>query len=321
MSGSAPNGPTSIFQQPWWCAAAAGTALEMAEVRWDGKLVASLPFIRRKRLGFTLLEMPPYTRTMSPILFLPESKPAKRMRNMHEAVRELMEALPQHDRYQSMLGPDEPTAFSLALSGCTLGQNFTFRMPAAWEIERHWEDLDQKTRNLIRSAGKELEVRREQSMDAQFELSDRERGKTERSDFSTLRRLADAACTRGQTMTLSAVAGTGRCLAAATLIWDERVLYFWQSVRDSAVLRSGANSLLVWEAMLLARSKGLVFDIDGYQSLPAARFVSRFGMEAKVRTSVVHLSKRGRMVQAAGRLLGRGSGFGVQPIGDPLGEL
>ena len=98
-------------------------------------------------------------------------------------------------------------------------------------------------------------------------------------------------------------------------------MYFWQSVRDSAAKRSGANSLLVWEAMLLARSKGLIFDVDGYQSLSAARFVSRFGMAAKVRTSVMHLSRRGRMVQAAGRLLGRGSGFGVQAIGGTVPEL
>ena len=49
----------SIFQQPWWVEAAAGTALQRAEVRWGGQVVASLPFIRVKRVGFTLLEMPP----------------------------------------------------------------------------------------------------------------------------------------------------------------------------------------------------------------------------------------------------------------------
>ena len=310
----------SIFQQPWWVEAAAGPALERAEVRWSGQVVASLPFIRVKRFGFTLLEMPPYTRTLGPILALPESKPARRLRNMHDAIRELIEGLPPHDRYQAMLGPNDPTAFSLALSGCSLGQNFTFRMPAAWDADRHWSEMDQKTRNLIRTAGKELEVQRTGGFEAVLELSEQERGPKDRSDFSTLRRLAEAAAARGQIATLTAHHRGGKIAAAAAVIWDRQVLYFWQSIRDSSVQRSGANSLLVWEAMLLALKKGLLFDVDGYHSLPAARFVSRFGMEPAVRTSVLHLSKRGRMVQAAGRLIGRGGGFGVQPIADPLAE-
>ena len=239
---------------------------------------------------------------------------------MHDAIRELIEALPPHDRYQAMLGPSDPTAFSLALSGCSLGQNFTFRMPAVWDADRHWSEMDQKTRNLIRTAGKELEVRRTGGFEAVLELSEQERGPKDRSDFSTLRRLAEAAAARGQIATLTAHHHGGQVAAAAAVIWDRQVLYFWQSIRDSSVPRSGANSLLVWEAMLLALDKGLIFDVDGYHSLPAARFVSRFGMEPAVRTSVLHLSKRGRMVQAAGRLIGRGGGFGVQPIADTLAE-
>ncbi len=310
----------SIFQEAWWVEAAAGAALERAEVRWGGQVVASLPFIRVRTMGFTLLEMPPYTRTLGPILALPESKPARRLRNMHDAIRDLIAAMPKHDRYQAMLGPEDPTAFSLALSGCSLGQNFTFRMPAGRDVDQHWSEMDQKTRNLIRTAGKVLEVRRNAPFEAVLELSGRERGSKDRSDLSTLRRLAEAAHRRGQIETLTAHQQNGTVAAAAAVIWDKRVMYFWQSIRDSSIPRSGANSLLVWEAMLLAQRQGLIFDIDGYHSLPAARFVSRFGMQPATRTSVLHLSRRGRTIQAAGRLFGRGGGFGVQPIAETLPE-
>ncbi len=319
-AGTESDCQSSIFQEAWWIEAAAGAALERAEVRWGGQVVASLPFIRERRFGFVLLEMPPYTRTLGPILQLPASKPARRLRNMHDAIRDLIAALPKHDRYQAMLGPDNEAAFSLALAGCSLGQNFTFRMPARWDVDRHWTEMDQKTRNLIRTAGKELEIRRDRGFEEVLELSERERGPKDRSDFSTLRRLAEAASVRGQIATLTAHGKGGGAAAAAAVIWDEQVMYFWQSIRDSSVPRSGANSLLVWEAMQMAREKGLIFDIDGYHSLPAARFVSRFGMQPKVRTSVMHLSRRGRMVQAMGRLLGRGGGFGVQPLVDTLPE-
>ena len=233
---------------------------------------------------------------------------------MHDAIAQLIAALPPHDRYQATLGPEDPSAFSLALSGCSLGQNFTFRMPAVWNDDQHWMLLDQKTRNLIRTAGKELHIGRAYDMESVIELSSKERGSKDRTDVTTLRRLAEATCAREQMVTLEARLNGGPVIAAATLIWDNRVLYFWQSSRDVTVQRSGANSLLVWEAMLFARSRGLIFDVDGYHSLTAARFVGRFGMQTSTRTSVLHLSKRGRVVQAAGRLLGRGTGFGVQPI-------
>ncbi len=41
------------FQKTWWLEAAAAAAFERVEVRWNGKLVASLPFVRTRKLGFT----------------------------------------------------------------------------------------------------------------------------------------------------------------------------------------------------------------------------------------------------------------------------
>ena len=305
-----------LFQQPWWLEAAGGSSLEWARVLWDGRVVASLAFVRQRTMGFTTLDMPPYTRTLGPMLALPSSKRARRLRNTHQAIRELIAALPQHDRYQCVLDPDDETAFALALSGCSVGQNFTFRMPAVWSPEQQWLELDQKTRNLIRTAHTRLTVDANEAMDDVIALSQLERGRRDRSDGAVLRRIAAAAQAHGQMRTLVARDEAARVIAAATLVWDDRVLYYWQSSRDTAASVPGANSLLIWEAMVLAASKGLVFDIDGYHSVNAARFVAKFNMETRVRASVVHMSRRGRVAQALGRLVGRGTGFGVQPISD-----
>ena len=306
----------SLFQQTWWLEAAGGSALEWARVCWDGATVASLAFVRQKTMGFTTLDMPPYTRTLGPVLALPPSKRARRLRNTHLVVRELITALPRHDRYQCVLDPDDDTAFALALSGCSVGQNFTFRMPEIWSPEQQWLELDQKTRNLIRTAQGKLSVDSAVSIDEVIALSHLERGRKDRSDEVVLHRIADAALARGKMRTLAARDAGGRVAAAATLVWDDRVLYYWQSSRNLSVPVPGANSLLIWEAMLLAAAKGLIFDIDGYHSVNAARFVAKFNMETRVRASVVHMSRRGRVAQALGRLLGRGTGFGVQPISE-----
>ena len=250
-----------IFQQPWWLTAAAGQKLETAEVVWSGQQVARIAFVRERRLGITRLEMPPYTRTLGPDLQLPPSGPAKHERNHHRAIGELLRALPLHDRYQTTLAPDDPSAFPLLLSGCSLGQNFTFRSPSLWNLERHWTALDQKTRNLIRSASKELAVMQNGSIEDLINLSLSERGPQSRVDRDSLRRLAVAAETRGQMITITAQESACIPAAVATLVWDDEVLYFWQSARDRASTRSGAVALLIWEAMGMAHRKGLIFDM------------------------------------------------------------
>ncbi len=316
LVSDSPTNSRSIFQQTWWLEAAGGPSLEWARVSWDGRVIASLAFVRHRNWQFTTLEMPPYTRTLGPILALPPSKRARRLRNTHLAVRELIQALPQHDRYQCMLDPDDESAFPLALSGCSVGQNFTFRTERGWDAGEQWTELDQKTRNLIRTGGGRLHIDHTGSIDDVIALSYLERGRKDRSDAVTLHRIAEAALGRGQMATLIARDDAARPVAAATLVWDDRLLYYWQSGRDVTMPVPGANSVLIWESMRLAQSKGLIFDIDGYHSLSAARFVAKFNMQVRVRASVVHMSRRGRVLQAAGRLLGRGTGFGVQPIHD-----
>ena len=132
-----PPKASGIFQEPWWLTAAAGPKLETAEVVWSGQQVARISFIRERRMGITQLEMPPYTRTLGPDLQLPPSGPAKHERNLHRAICELLKALPAHDKYQTTLAPDDPSAFPLLMSGCSLGQNFTFRSPSLWNLEQH----------------------------------------------------------------------------------------------------------------------------------------------------------------------------------------
>lgn len=303
-----------IFQQPWWLESAAGSQLETTSVFWSGQPVACMSFVRKRRFGITRLEMPPYTRTLGPNLQLPASGPAKYARNLHRAMAELVTALPPHDRFQTTLSPDDASAFPLLLSGCNLGQNYTFRSPKAWNHEQHWKDLDQKTRNLIRSSGKELEVSRNGSIEDLIELALHERGRDTRMERGALRRLAAVAQPRGQMATLTAREDGNVLTAVATVVWDRQVLYFWQSARNPASTRSGAVALLVWEAMTMAHSMGLVFDIDGYHSLSSARFVSRFALLPSPRATVLHMSGRGRLLQATGRLFGRGSGLGTPPL-------
>ncbi len=108
----------------WWGCAGAGAAV------WDGRVVATLSFIRRRKFGFRVLNMPPYCHTQGPALDLPPSKPAKAARNLRRVVKELVDQLPAHDRFHLILDPADKSAFAFSMAGCSVYQDFTFRLDA-----------------------------------------------------------------------------------------------------------------------------------------------------------------------------------------------
>jgi hypothetical protein len=242
--------------------------------------------------------MPPYCHTQGPVLDLPPSKAAKTARNLRRVANELMEQLPPHDRFHLILDPADKSAFAFAMAGCSVHQDFTFRLDAKQNLDVHWEHLDQKTRNLVRTAGKSLQVRQNSDLDGFLAMCDKERAGENTHNMAALRRMGTIALARGQGVILTADDERGRPAASAFLVWDDALVYYWQSTRDPETTLPGANNLLVWESMKFALQNDRTFDMDGYGSPGAARFGAKFSMEPIVRASVVHMSKLGSVMRA-----------------------
>jgi len=292
------NGEGSIFHQLWWQQASAGDQLQQITAVWDGNVVATLSFIQRSKCGFRILNMPPYCHTQGPILNLPPSNPGRTSRNLRRVMKELVDKLPKHDRFHLILDPDDKSAFSFAMAGCSVNHDFTFRLDAKQDLEKHWEMLDQKTRNLVRTAGSNLVVRQNGDVEAFLAMCSKERGNCNTHNMEALRRMGSAALVHGQAIILTADNEHGKAVASVFLVWDDALLYYWQSTRDPETVSPGANNFLVWESMKFALQHDRTFDIDGYASPGAALFVSKFGMEPIVRASVVHMSKLGSVMRA-----------------------
>ena len=65
--------------------------------------------------------------------------------------------------------------------------------------------------------------------------------------------------------------------AGIYLVWDENTMYYLLGGGDPKYRNSGATSLLLWEAIKLASSKGLSFDFEGSMIEPVEKFVRGFG--------------------------------------------
>ncbi|RDI35486.1 acetyltransferase (GNAT) family protein [Gluconacetobacter liquefaciens] len=275
------------FNEEWWMDAATNGNFEIVEIRHAGILRLSMPIFLSRRMGFSCISMPIYTRTLGPTFYLPPSKPFKHAQNVRNLIEELVGRLPRHDSIRVRLPPGDESGFGFSLQDFNCEEQFTFRVPYPSDIATVWKNCDQKTRNVIRSAQRQV------SVDCGYDFSEFVRlsllnksEKENRNDFRTMGRIFDAARERNQAVILTARNQDGKGVAAAILVWGAANAYFWQSARDLSCGIGGVNALLLWKSIELADRLGLTFDFDSYGSVSSAKFLAGFGLAPLVRTEV-----------------------------------
>jgi hypothetical protein len=305
----APRRVLTLFQEPWWVEVASNGRSEQVEVAWDGKVVASLSYVAGKQRGLRYIGMPDYTQTLGPVFDLPPSKTAKRAQNKRRLIQELTDKLPPHDHFLQVLDPADDGAFGFSLAGFKIGQRFTFRSSVGQDLSKLWTVADQKLRNIIRTAEDRFKVIETTDIDYFSKMSKQEHaGETNYHDFPLLEKIFAACLQRNCATVLVAMQEDGTPAAAATLIWGKDAVYYWLSARDRSISGGGANALLLWSSIKLARRLGLTLDFDGYRSILAAKFLEGFGEQPVARIEVRQTSWRYDAMEA-----------GKRPIREALG--
>jgi hypothetical protein len=298
-----PEGDTanrSLFQQEWWLDAAGAGQIERVEVVWDALTVAILPFLRSRIFGLRTLGMPRYTRTLGAILQLPDSSAAQRRKNVARVTRELIAALPKHDRFFQLLDPLDPSAFAYSLAGCEVGQHFTFRVARDADLAATWNDIHSSKRRLIRSAEKEFSISSDLEIDDLLRLLyDDIPKERNHHNVAVLQDIYEACRKRSQATILGVLNDAGRAVAAVALVWDATTLYFWTPARNRAHTGGRENCFLLWNAIKLASRLRLNFDFDSYLSPASANFLASFGADIMVRPRISHNGLVGKMAELA----------------------
>lgn len=278
----------SIFDEHWWFDAACPGAWDIREIRRDNQVLASLSFHTFKKYGMRYIQMPHLTRTLQPVLNPPGQKPVSRLQHQVSLLGELYKALPRHDRFELCLPPESDLAFPFVQSGFQAKQTYTFRA-APHPTNDPLASMEQKTRNVIKTAAKRFYVEEHSDLDRFERLSRLERasrGERDRFDYPAIARILEAATNRNRAMILSAMNERGQETASAILVWDDRIVYYWLSVRNAQLSGNGANSLLLWHAAEFARRRGKIFDLDGFLTPQNGLFLAKFGFKPVVRTFV-----------------------------------
>jgi len=268
------------FEQPWWLEAVAPGQWGEAVVERQGHVVARLPWVRRRRLGVTVLTQPPLTRFVGPWLQASEGKYENRLATERELMVELIAKLPRFDAYRACFAPAVTNWLPFYWAGFDATVRYTYRLDDLSDPDRLWRDMRANVRNHVRRASRDLEVRDDLGVDEVLRINRKvfARQGLPASFSDELGHRLDRACQeRGARTVLAAVDASDRVHAAWFLVRDATTTYLLFGGGDPELRSSGASSLVVWEAIRRAGETSQRFDFLGSMIESIERFNRAFG--------------------------------------------
>jgi hypothetical protein len=274
-----------LFSQPWWLDAVAGDqAWDVAVVESGGHMMASMPYVRRRRLGFEISNQPPLTQTLGPWLRPSSAKLAKSMSQQKDLMEALIGQLPPFDQFSQNWHYGQTNWLPFFWKGFQQTTRYTYALADLRDEQLLWKGLNENIRREIRKASARfsLRVRDDLGLAAFLDLNRKvfaRQGKALPYPESLVHRLDQACETRACRKILIAEDPEGRAHAGVYLVWDENSAYYLIGGGDPELRASGAASLCMWEAIRHSATVTRRFDFEGSMLEPVERFFRAFGAE------------------------------------------
>jgi len=300
----------TVFHEDWWLDAATAGRYSVAEVQAGNKTVGRLPYLVRSRFGLKGIWTPPVTYFLGPGIDEGDGSPNNRFLKRMEITRELIAKLPKsswvcircHAGVKDMIAFQEQRFRTYV--------QFTHEIAPA-PTELLWQQMRNKTRNVIRRAKEQLSI--DQILDPEDFIRAHKsnlaaEGESDSLDMDACRRLLNSALARKRGRIVAARNAKGEIIAANFCAWDHETSFYVLSTRSSDA-GNGATSLLIWEAIQHAVSQGLTFDFAGLGTRGSVLLYSGFGASVSPRFVALRSSGFARLIADARALLTHESYF------------
>ncbi len=285
----------SIFEENWWLDAVAPNQWDCLEVKdKEGKLIGRWPIYYGKILGFKTIKNPQYTQTMGPWIRNDASKYTKYLSQKKKILEELIAQIPRKP-YNFFVTLDASNEYVLPFRwrGFQITPTFSYRFTDLSNIDELYRNIDSKQKTVINKATKTLTVKDDCSIDALIEMMQMTNDRQNRKKGiykDTILRIDDACQKHHARKLLVALDEHTHMHAAAYLVYDERTCYYLFGGANPEYRNSGAQSLLIWEAIKFASTVSKNFDFEGSNVELIERFFRSFGSPFVVNYTVKRLN-------------------------------
>lgn len=270
----------SIFQQHWWLDAVAPGKWNSVEVKKGGEIKAWMPYVEKRCLGIKTLTMPPLTQTLGPWFVPSEAKYSKQLAHQKDLFTDLIEQLPSCDYFFQRFHYSISNWLPFYWQGFKQTTLYTYVIEDLTDLDKVWSGFQENIRTDIRKASKLVVCRTDMDIDYFLDINTltfKRQGRKLPYKRELVHRL-DAACVvHNARQIFFAEDKQGRVHAAIYIVWDEQSCYYIMGGTSPELRNSGANSLLMWEAIKFAATVTNKFDFEGSMIEPVERFFRAFG--------------------------------------------
>lgn len=274
-----------LFSQAWWLDATAGEgAWDVAVVEKGDAIVAAMPYVPRKRYGFTLLGQPALTQTLGPWLRETGGKSSTKLAQQKDWLQALIVQLPPFAHFTQNWHWKMGNWLPFYWAGFQQTTRYTYILHALGDEQMLWQGLRENIRNDIKKATRRFNlcVRDDLTVDDFLVLN---RMTFARQNMALpyteafVHKLDQACVARHVRKIFIAEDEQGRRHAGAYIVWDGNSAYYLMGGGDPELRKSGATSLCLWEAIKVAANVTQRFDFEGSMIEPLEKFFRAFGAQ------------------------------------------
>jgi len=252
-------------------------------VEKDGQIMASLPFVKKKRYGFIILTQPQLTQNLGPWLRLdPNFKGSKRLAKEKDLLQELYLQLPRYDLYEQNWHCSRMNWLPLYWMGFSQTTRYTYVINEISDVNAVVANFENSKRKNIRKSEGVVKVSHNISAKEFYDnhcMTLEKQGQKISYSFELFERLYAAGYENNSARTIAAFDDAGNMHAALFVVWDKDSAYDLISTIDPDYRNFGAASLLVREIINYTSKFVDKFDFEGSMVESVERSFRQFGAE------------------------------------------
>jgi hypothetical protein len=268
-----------VFSRDWWLDTVCGEKWDVLLYEEKGRIHAAMPLYLP--LPKTV-SMPPYTQTMG-IWFAAESGDTKyttALGKRRKIASAFVEELKTYNSFLQNFHYEITDWLPFYWAGYRQTTRYTYLLHHIRQTGRLWENMSlQVRRHITKATRQRLTVRpgipAEDFLRVHALTFERQGRKPEHTD--TLKRLIHVCTGQNRGDLWGAYDESGRLHAAAFTVRQESAACYLAGGADPALRSSGAQSLLLWEAIRHASAFTDLFDFEGSMIPGVERFFREFG--------------------------------------------
>ena len=275
----------AVFHKDWWLDAICGADnWDVSIVQNDQKVLATLPYYKRKTLGLNLLRMPPLTQFLGPWISVNSSNINKQLTFEKKVITQLIHQLPRFSNFLQSCNYNFSNGLPFIWKGFNETVGYTYVLEDTSDLSIIWDSMKGSLRTDINKAKEKynITITRDGNIHDFIKLYESVflRQQTKPPVNSLMFENIFKACSKEEACTLLfAQDDMGQRHAAIFLVWDETTVYYLASGSDPKLRKSQALTYLLWEAIGISSNEHKKFNFEGSMVESIERHFRSFGAQ------------------------------------------